>query len=87
MDDTNKPAALDELEAITLPDLEVGGFVFRSSDYPTQEAAEAALSKLIQSILSEVRERQAARASVDGRVRISPRPWATLAPLTAMPRT
>jgi hypothetical protein len=86
MDDTNKPAALDqaardaldeedralddssdgidwdEITATTQPDWEAGRFSFDSADYPTQEAAEAAMWELICSIERDVHERAAAAA-------------------------
>ena len=89
MDDTNKPATLDEvvrdtptvpvrafddysdgidwdeIAATTQPDVEAGRYAFRSTDYPTQEAAETALWELIQSIGRKARERQAAGTRVD----------------------
>lgn len=64
-DDYSDGIDWDEIERTTQPDYDAGRFAFDSSDYPTQEAAEAAMWELIQSIGRQVRERQAARRAVD----------------------
>lgn len=64
-DDYSDGIDWDEITATTQPDWEAGRYAFRSADYPTQEAAEAALWELIQSIGRKARERQAAGTGID----------------------
>ena len=56
-DDYSDGIDWDEITATTQPDWEAGRFAFNSADYPTQEAVEAALWELIQSIGRKARER------------------------------
>jgi hypothetical protein len=65
LDDTSDGIDWDEITATTQPDFEAGRFAFNSADYPTEEAAMAAMHEFMQSVLDEVLRGIAARNSLD----------------------
>jgi hypothetical protein len=61
-DDLSDGIDWDEITATTQPDWEAGRFAFDSADYPTDEAADAAMYALLRSIEEKVYEEIAATA-------------------------
>ena len=65
LDDTSDGIDYQEIHRATQPDCEAGRYAFDSSNYPTEEAKEAAHSAFLQSVLDEVLRGIAARNPVD----------------------
>lgn len=63
LDDLSEGIDWDDIIATTQPDWEAGRFAFDSADYPTDEAACAALYALFRSIEEKVYEEVAAAES------------------------
>jgi len=53
LDDTSDGIDWDEITATTQPDFEAGRFAFNSEDYPTEEAAMAAMDALVEMLIEE----------------------------------
>jgi len=53
LDDTSDGIDWDEITATTQPDWDAGRFAFDSSEYPTEEAAMAAMRELLHSIVEK----------------------------------
>ena len=62
LDDLSDGIDWDEIIATTQPDWEAGRFAFDSADYPTDEAAMAAMWEFICAVGKEAREAAAATA-------------------------
>jgi hypothetical protein len=61
LDDTSEGIDWDDIIATTQPDFEAGRFAFNSVDYPTEEAAMAAMEAFREDIFKEVLREVAAR--------------------------
>jgi len=64
-DDTSEGIDWDEIIATTQPEFEAGIFAFNSDDYPTDEAAMAALKAWVHNAFEEADRAVAARLSHD----------------------
>jgi hypothetical protein len=64
LDDTSDGIDWDEITATTQPDFEAGRFAFDTGDYPTEEAAMAAMDEFIDKMVEEALC-EAAKTSLD----------------------
>ena len=64
-DETSDSFDWDEITATTQPDFEAGRFAFNTDDYPTEEAAMAAMDALVEEIIKEGAREIAAQAALD----------------------
>ena len=65
LDDTSDGIDWDEILATTEPDFLAGRFAFNTDDYPTEEAAMAAMDAFVEDIIKEGLREAAARNSLD----------------------
>jgi hypothetical protein len=65
LDDLSDGIDWDEITATTQPDFEAGRFAFNSADYPTEEAAMAAMDEFVESMIKEGLREAAALRSPD----------------------
>lgn len=65
LDDTSDGIDWDEITATTQPDFEAGRFAFNSEDYPTEEAAMAAMDAFVEKLIEEALRAVAANNSLD----------------------
>jgi len=65
LDDTSDGIDWDEITATTQPDFEAGRFAFNSDDYPTEEAAMAAMDAFVDNLIKVALRGIATQNSLD----------------------
>ena len=65
LDDTSDGIDWDEITATTQPDFEAGRFAFNTDDYPTEEAAMAAMDAFVEGLIEEALREVATKNALD----------------------
>ena len=65
LDDTSDGIDWDEILATTEPDFLAGRFAFNTDDYPTEEAAMAAMDAFVESLIEEALREVATKNALD----------------------